>query len=543
MSIITTLSFPWKRNHHDIPTQIQTRHTLSRAFIDDDNEEYITSDYYGNEIYESNVEEREEQDEGNEERDDISSPRSSTSDGSDSSDVDEDFSSVDERTDIESTLTTPSSTSTKTSLPAMDFVTFDGVWDDDVTNNKNHSDDELPWHFIEFDVQPTTTTAKPRNTNSKESKLKNATTIPKSKLFRVYDTERQSSNGTYPIQNATNVSTAGELSVKNKDEKNQLKKIKVDQKKKKPLPKLQDINSILKTMINRDEYTPKQFLKQKKSFNFSWLTAHTPSSVSTTSTQSLSPVSSQEDEFWEDVVSKGNKYKTIPKIAYSLRSAVSNGAEIQSRSIVDMNNRPLLPNRVHLRTSHWTEMNLRSYMEDRVTIEYLGTIPLTSYGLDMALLLKKLRALKSNSPDVMNISNIEYEPGPDLPLSLYATFDGHAGYLASQYCCDWFSYYLQKQESYPHDIPLALKTAFHEIDKDFMKSGNTDGSTACVCCVIGNKRVICANAGDSRAIIVKRDGNYIALSKDHKPGSPNELKRINDLGGRVIYSGRWRVEG
>lgn len=57
------------------------------------------------------------------------------------------------------------------------------------------------------------------------------------------------------------------------------------------------------------------------------------------------------------------------------------------------------------------------------------------------------------------------------------------------------------------------------------------------------KKVICCNSGDSRAIIVRRDGTTVALSEDHKPDLMRETKRINALGGRVIHWGRWRVEG
>ena len=60
--------------------------------------------------------------------------------------------------------------------------------------------------------------------------------------------------------------------------------------------------------------------------------------------------------------------------------------------------------------------------------------------------------------------------------------------------------------------------------------------------MVGGKCVLCANAGDSRAIVVLKDGTFVKLSKDHKPGSPDdELKRMTELGGRVKYSGRWRV--
>ena len=130
-----------------------------------------------------------------------------------------------------------------------------------------------------------------------------------------------------------------------------------------------------------------------------------------------------------------------------------------------------------------------------------------------------------------------------LPLSLYAVFDGHSGGLASQYCSDWISSYLKNQHCFPHDLPLALENTFHSLDRDFVATGNPDGSTACACVVVGGKRVVCANAGDSRAIVVRKDGTFVSLSRDHKPGSPDELKRITELGGRVLYSGRWRVEG
>ena len=106
-----------------------------------------------------------------------------------------------------------------------------------------------------------------------------------------------------------------------------------------------------------------------------------------------------------------------------------------------------------------------------------------------------------------------------------------------------------------------------QMDADVVASGQCDGTTACACAIVGSK-VICSNVGDSRAIIVKRDGTAVALSEDHKPDrgmfdnivlpitnfnhcknssfdtvTDDETKRINDLGGRVIHWGRWRVEG
>lgn len=57
------------------------------------------------------------------------------------------------------------------------------------------------------------------------------------------------------------------------------------------------------------------------------------------------------------------------------------------------------------------------------------------------------------------------------------------------------------------------------------------GSTAVVT-LIKDKKLYCANAGDSRAIACV-NGQAIALSHDHKPVLPKEMERIHDSGGWV----------
>ncbi|KAA8539491.1 hypothetical protein F0562_026183 [Nyssa sinensis] len=67
------------------------------------------------------------------------------------------------------------------------------------------------------------------------------------------------------------------------------------------------------------------------------------------------------------------------------------------------------------------------------------------------------------------------------------------------------------------------------------------GSTAVVAVVTPDK-IIVSNCGDSRAILC-RNGVPIPLSSDHKPDRPDELLRIQDAGGRVIYWDGPRVLG
>jgi len=70
------------------------------------------------------------------------------------------------------------------------------------------------------------------------------------------------------------------------------------------------------------------------------------------------------------------------------------------------------------------------------------------------------------------------------------------------------------------------------------------GCTA-VCVLISHADIVCANTGDSRAVLCRK-GKAVALSQDHKPNDPVERRRIEGAGGNVketsIKNGNgWRV--
>ncbi|CAN6327216.1 unnamed protein product [Urochloa humidicola] len=69
----------------------------------------------------------------------------------------------------------------------------------------------------------------------------------------------------------------------------------------------------------------------------------------------------------------------------------------------------------------------------------------------------------------------------------------------------------------------------------------TVGSTAVVA-VVGQRRIVVANCGDSRAVLC-RGGVAVPLSSDHKPDRPDELQRVEAAGGRVINWNGYRVLG
>ncbi|KAF3599855.1 hypothetical protein F2Q69_00038755 [Brassica cretica] len=67
------------------------------------------------------------------------------------------------------------------------------------------------------------------------------------------------------------------------------------------------------------------------------------------------------------------------------------------------------------------------------------------------------------------------------------------------------------------------------------------GSTAVVS-VVTPEKIVVSNCGDSRAVLC-HNGLAIPLSSDHKPDRPDELNRIQEAGGRVIYWDGARVLG
>jgi len=115
--------------------------------------------------------------------------------------------------------------------------------------------------------------------------------------------------------------------------------------------------------------------------------------------------------------------------------------------------------------------------------------------------------------------------------AFYGVYDGHGGDAASIYCKKHLKDYVMERmaklpkDASDDDVKKVFEDAFIALDEKFLQKLVDDGSTACVGCVYNGKLYV-ANAGDSRAIIVCADRSVIEMSKDHKPDSPEEKKRI-----------------
>lgn len=123
---------------------------------------------------------------------------------------------------------------------------------------------------------------------------------------------------------------------------------------------------------------------------------------------------------------------SIPRtICYSLRSAIGDGSARQRNSRSLMERRILRPNGCHLDCGYWSHRGKRSYMEDRFVIEHIGSA---------------------------NKNTIDSKP-----IAMVSVYDGHGGALASQFCSDWLSSYVRKNEYFPKQLPLAMKDAFVKV--------------------------------------------------------------------------------
>lgn len=143
-------------------------------------------------------------------------------------------------------------------------------------------------------------------------------------------------------------------------------------------------------------------------------------------------------------------------------------------------------------------------------------------------------------------------------FSIYGVFDGHGtqGHIISDhvknYILDFFSQkriYKSNTSHISDDFELnssliykklsenkynLINFAFNSCENSISNSkfqSNMSGTT-CVIVFIVNNKVICANAGDSRAIFSSSNGLQ-QLSFDHKPDNKGEKDRIIKSGGKV----------
>ena len=140
----------------------------------------------------------------------------------------------------------------------------------------------------------------------------------------------------------------------------------------------------------------------------------------------------------------------------------------------------------------------------------------------------------------------DYIKGKWPKTSFFAIYDGHGGEGCSEYLRDNLHKLICNNEYFPENVPEAIKLGILKAEQDFInnyalsenKEEIIDKSGSCaIIILIVDTNIYIANVGDSRCLLSMNDGNnYIEVTKDHKPNSPNEIIRIKKSGGSVYQS-------
>jgi len=147
---------------------------------------------------------------------------------------------------------------------------------------------------------------------------------------------------------------------------------------------------------------------------------------------------------------------------------------------------------------------------------------------------------------------------PDLPgLSLFGVYDGHGGDTVAHYVAKHFprcllevcdrqgsKEKLSAGEDFVKHAEAAFEEALMNIDAEMRRlqeldTGHDQSGSTSVMTLISNAHIVCANTGDSRAVL-SREATAVALSHDHKPYNPEEKERIENAGSHVKFN---RVNG
>jgi serine/threonine protein phosphatase PrpC len=134
----------------------------------------------------------------------------------------------------------------------------------------------------------------------------------------------------------------------------------------------------------------------------------------------------------------------------------------------------------------------------------------------------------------------------DDATGLFAVFDGHGGALTSETAKNTFAGHWKELRSGGVAPASAWPAAFKATEESYkkvsanvpdtggsMRSHGREGSTACAA-FVSDTHISVANAGDSRCVLCRNNGQAIAMSVDHKPTDAPELERLTKHGFKVV---------
>ena len=153
---------------------------------------------------------------------------------------------------------------------------------------------------------------------------------------------------------------------------------------------------------------------------------------------------------------------------------------------------------------------------------------------------------------LLNLDNIDKNLNS---INFFGVFDGHGGKIVSKYLKDNLpKHFLVKFNKNIIDKKKKMKSYINQIYdllQNDLKINHPRAVIRCgsTCCIgihykdINNKNKLwIINLGDSRVVKCNKHNKAEELTIDHKPNNPIEKKRIESLGGKIVYDGfDWRI--
>jgi len=125
--------------------------------------------------------------------------------------------------------------------------------------------------------------------------------------------------------------------------------------------------------------------------------------------------------------------------------------------------------------------------------------------------------------NTMEDSFIIYE-GIRQDLSIYAVIDGHNGFMTSHYAANMLPELFLGESN---NSISAFSKVFKKFNNELRVLNTMDGATIMIC-LVSSTKISCAYLGDTRALLINRDGSVINLSHDHKPTILSEMRNIKE---------------
>ncbi|XP_059144248.1 protein phosphatase 1F-like [Physella acuta] len=159
--------------------------------------------------------------------------------------------------------------------------------------------------------------------------------------------------------------------------------------------------------------------------------------------------------------------------------------------------------------------------------------------------IKNTRRKMEDKHVVITDLNVLYDLKDHPPQSYFAVFDGHGGLDAAVYAATHLHAHLLADKLFLTDPAAAMKQAYKTTDIKFLeksKRENLRSGTTGISVLLRGSEMLIGWLGDSQALLV-RSGEPVQIMVPHKPEREDEKRRIEDLGGCVLFSGTWRVNG